>query len=129
MRELVSQHDTLMPAWTQRYYSSFEGSKFINLLLFLVPSNNHSEVVFLWFSKELWMNVLPHYLPRQYTLEASSPRMESNGDNKLIEAFLAIAKMVLSILAQRGNDWSSQGRLPTIVFGVHNLPRVLKLNA
>lgn len=50
------------------------------------------------------MNVLPHYLPRQYTLEASSPRMESNGDNQLKEAFLAIAKMVLSILAQRGND-------------------------
>jgi len=51
------------------------------------------------------MNVLPHYLPRQYILEASSPRMESNGDNyQLKEAFLAIAKMVLSILAQRGND-------------------------
>jgi hypothetical protein len=31
--------------------------------------------------------------------------MESNGDNyQLKEAFLAIAKMVLSILAQRGND-------------------------
>jgi len=56
------------------------------------------------------MNVLPHYLPRQYTLEASSPRMESNGDNQLKEAFLAIAKMVLSILAQWGNDWAIKPR-------------------